>query len=117
MVAAAVLLLLGACAPPSHAAIEMTERTRFAPSSLTVSRGALVTWRNNGTSIHTVTSDRALAHNDAHAVQPDGAEPWDSGELGVAERFTQRFDVPGEYVYFCRVHEDADMIGVIEVRS
>lgn len=49
------------------------------------------------------------------AELPQGAEPWDSGFVKPGASFTMTFDVPGTYRYFCVLHENVDMLGVIEV--
>ena len=62
----------------------------FSPANLTVKVGKTVTWVNQDTVTHTVTSD--------------GSSLFDSGFMptGAAFRFT--FTTPGTYPYYCTVH-------------
>jgi plastocyanin len=62
----------------------------FSPSSLTVSAGDTVTWRNNDAVQHTVTSD-------------SGSE-LDSPLLGQGATYTHIFSTAGTYPYHCTVH-------------
>ena len=112
---AVAVVVLGGCGTSPAAAVEMTTGTHFAPSSVQVERGAVVAWHNNGAEPHSVTADPSLARDPAHVLLPDGAQPWDSGDLEVAGTFEQRFDVPGRYVYVCRIHEADGMVATVEV--
>lgn len=124
MMGAGVLPMLQACgdgsarqAEEGDLTIEMNDDIRFAPDSLTLRAGQTVTWRNTGSMVHTSTCDPATAQRPEHAVRPDGAEPWDSGLIRAGESWSRRFDVPGEYRYFCTPHEAAGMIGSIVVEG
>lgn len=66
----------------------------FVPSSLTVPLGTTVTWTNDDTAAHTVTSG-----SDA---TPDGN--FDSGLFMAGKTFSHTFDSAGEYPYYCLVH-------------
>lgn len=68
----------------------------FHPRSVTIQAGESVRWTNLETFgiPHTSTSGEPGA--------PDGI--WDSGTLSAGESFTQTFDEPGEYVYYCSFH-------------
>jgi plastocyanin len=61
----------------------------FNPADLTVKAGDSVTWTNNDSAPHTVTSD-------------SGA--FDSGQLSQGAKFTQKFDKAGTYSYHCTNH-------------
>ncbi|HLL51281.1 MAG TPA: cupredoxin family copper-binding protein [Thermomicrobiales bacterium] len=63
----------------------------FEPATLTVPVGTTVTWTNAGSRPHTVTAD-------------DGS--FDSGRLDPGEQFSQSFDQPGTFTYFCGFHPD-----------
>lgn len=75
------------------AAAEVTiERSRFEPRELTVAPGTEVTFENLDLASHTVTS-------------AEGSDlAFASGSLGEGAVFTQTFDEPGTYDYFCEVH-------------
>ncbi|HWP78352.1 MAG TPA: plastocyanin/azurin family copper-binding protein [Candidatus Nitrosotenuis sp.] len=66
----------------------------FAPSSLTVPVGTTVTWTNDDTAAHTITSG-----SDA---TPDGN--FDSGLFMAGKTFSHTFDSADEYPYYCLVH-------------
>jgi plastocyanin len=68
--------------------IEVIDRD-YKPRTLVVRPGTEVTWRFTGKEVHTVT-------------EPGGA--FDSGTLGQGTVYTQRFDVAGEYFYYCVLH-------------
>ena len=59
----------------------------FNPSTLTVSPGATVTWKNNGGAVHTVTGSG-----------------WDSGQLQPGAQYTHTFNTAGTYTYHCANH-------------
>jgi plastocyanin len=62
----------------------------FAPAALTVKAGATVTWINQDTEAHTVTSQ--------------GRGPLRSSALSTGARYSYRFTTPGTYSYLCTVH-------------
>ena len=75
-------------APPS---VEI-ERSRYAPAELSVASGDEVEFTNLDGFDHTVTS------------AADSPVEFDSGSFGQDETFTQRFEEPGTYDYFCEIH-------------
>ena len=80
----------------------------FQPAALTVKSGTSVTWKNNGTTIHTVTNGT-----------PTGGtvgDIFDSGSLQPGQTFSVTFNSPGTINYFCRIHGTMGMIGVITVQ-
>jgi plastocyanin len=123
----AALPILAACAPSDGGAgatrtpgsggalVEMTDDLRFEPEELTVNVGDTVTWRNTGSIVHTSTDDPSKAQDPANAVLPEGAEPWDSGDVAGGEEFSHTFDTPGDYTYFCIPHETAGMVARLTV--
>jgi nitrite reductase (NO-forming) / hydroxylamine reductase len=112
-----ILALLAACGssdsgstpppepePTSPGVAAVTEATvsmagdTFQPHTLVVATGAVVTWHNDDSVPHELTSD----------------EGWfSSGELAAGESFTRQFDEPGTFRYRCSKH--ADMEGVVIV--
>lgn len=76
----------------------------FSPSSLTVSAGTTITWTNNDSHNHTVTSGTSGS--------PDGK--FDSGNIGSNGTFSYKFDTPGTYNYYCKLH--SGMTGKIIVQ-
>jgi len=65
------------------------------PADITVDVGATVTWSNDDTAAHTVTSGSA-------ADGPDGN--FDSSLFMSGAEFSHTFDTEGTYPYFCMVH-------------
>jgi len=61
----------------------------FSPNSLTVQPGTTVTWLNNESVTHTVTSDSTL---------------FDSGNLVKGDKFNYTFTKSGTYAYHCKYH-------------
>jgi len=61
----------------------------FVPPVITVTTGSSVRWTNNGVFPHTSTGDTGL---------------WNSGTLNAGGMFTQTFDMPGVYGYYCTFH-------------
>lgn len=128
VLAATVAPLLAACgrqepavrSPPGTPApqtVKMTDQLRFVPERLTLKVGDTVIWRNQETVSHTVTSDAAKAADKTHASVPAGAESWDSGMIEGGKTFERKFEVAGEYTYFCIPHESAGMLGTLIVEE
>lgn len=123
----AAMPILAACAPSGGGnggatrspaggtIIEMTDDLRFVPDQITVKVGDTVTWRNTGSIVHTATDDPAKAQDATNAVLPDGAEPWDSGNLAGGEEWSYTFATRGDYTYFCIPHELAGMVAQLTV--
>jgi plastocyanin len=61
----------------------------FSPQTLTVSKGTTVTWTNNDSTTHTVTSDTGV---------------WDSGNLAPGKTFSNTFNQTGTFPYHCKIH-------------
>lgn len=71
----------------------------FTPDVLTIKAGTTVTWTNESSLTHTVTSDTDL---------------FDSGNMGKGDTFSYTFTSAGTYTYHCIPHK-AYMIGTIIV--
>jgi plastocyanin len=95
--------------------VSMTGDLRFHPEAQTVRVGQTVVWRNPTPVVHTVTADPETAPDPDRISLPDGAEPFDSGDMLQGDEFRHTFTVPGEYVYLCLPHDRAGMIGRIVV--
>ncbi len=110
--AIATFLVLGLAAPaiaaepirgPSGASgpvkikIKDSGTRRFAPSSITISRGTKVKWVNKGTLTHTTTAD-------------EGA--WDE-RLDPGDTFTRKFRHAGTFAFHCSIHPS--MTGTVTV--
>jgi len=79
----------------------------FIPATVTIDIGGEVTWSNDDTAAHTVTSGSA-------ADGPDGL--FDSSLFMAGTTFSVKFDdyEPGEYDYFCMVHPWMQGIVVVQ---
>ncbi|AKJ15038.1 amidase [Streptomyces incarnatus] len=74
----------------------------FSPATLRVKAGTTVTWTNQDTDAHTVTS-----------TGPGG--PLHSPALATHGTYTHTFTKPGSYAYVCTIHPF--MTGTVEVTS
>jgi plastocyanin len=89
----------------------------FQPGALTIPLGSIVAWHHLAESVHTITADPAKAQMPERVLLPEGAQPFDSGDLFSGQRWVHTFDVAGTYIYFCRYHEMQEMMGVITVTA
>ena len=71
------------------------DETCYIPSQITISRGETVTWRNDDTAAHTVTSGTP-------GGGPDGE--FDSSLFMPGTTFQNTFNDVGTFDYFCMVH-------------
>lgn len=106
-----------ALAPGDTAGAEvgMTNRLTFTPAAVRIRAGQAVRWVNDSDIAHTVTADPAQAREAGSVQLPNGAAPFDSGDMQPGDAFVHRFDVPGTYRYFCVPHELAGMVGTVVV--
>ena len=72
----------------------------FAPESISVEKGASITWTNRDESAHTATSATGT--------------PFDSKDLELDQSFSMAFNKPGTYTYKCSIHNY--MTGTISVK-
>lgn len=70
----------------------------FTPDVVMVKAGHSVRWVNEDVANHTVTAG-------APGNRSDEQEEFASGLLVKGDSFTHRFSSPGEYPYFCSVHD------------
>lgn len=69
------------------------ENFAFSPASITVKVGTTVTWTNNDSANHTVTSDGS-------------EDTFDSGSLATGKTFSHTFSKTGTFKYRCTFHPD-----------
>jgi plastocyanin len=72
----------------------------FNPIEITVPAGGSIAWTNQDNAPHTATA------NDREVLQ--------SGAIAFGESFTQAFDTPGTYEYFCEFHPNMNGTIVVE---
>jgi plastocyanin len=120
--AALAALILVAGAVPSIAAaktveIKMTDTPpKFVPLTVTIQKGDTVEWINNAASLHSVTTNPAVAQDPKDVSAPAGAKPFDSGFMTPGAKWSYTFIVPGTYKYLCLPHEKDHMVGVVVVK-
>ena len=66
----------------------------YIPSNIVVEKGKSVTWLNEDSSFHSVTS----------GFYPEPSGLFDSGHLDPYQSYTLFFDEIGTYDYFCTLH-------------
>jgi len=71
----------------------------FSPATITVAIGTTVTWTNEDSATHTVTSKTGL---------------FNSGELSNGASFSYTFTAAGDYEYYCSIHPS--MVGHVIVK-
>jgi plastocyanin len=75
-----------------------TNEEFFVPDDVQITAGSVVTWKNDDTASHTVTSG-SVQNN---TPTPNGN--FDSGILNAGDSFQFVFDKAGEYPYYCTIH-------------
>jgi plastocyanin len=75
-----------------------TNEEFFVPNDVKIAIGSTVTWKNEDTAAHTVTSGTVQNNTPT----PDGS--FDSGILNPGDSFPFVFDKAGEYPYYCTIH-------------
>ncbi len=82
---------------PSGTSLLGCEETNecFVPTTVTVDVGGEVTWSNDDTAAHTVTSGSAVDGPD---------DTFDSSLFVAGDTFSWKADTAGEFPYFCMVH-------------
>jgi plastocyanin len=117
---AALIFVAGAV--PSIAAaktveIKMTDTPpKFVPETVTIQKGDTVEWINNAASLHSVTTNPAVAQDPKDVSSPAGAKPFDSGFMTPGAKWSYTFTVPGTYKYLCLPHEKDHMVGIVVVK-
>ena len=84
---------------------EVTADKCFIPYEVTVDVGGEVTWSNDDSAAHTVTSGTA-------ADGTDGV--FDSGLFMAGTTFSHKFEEAGTYNYFCMVHPWMEGIVIVK---
>ena len=87
---------------------EQTDDGCFVPSMVTIDVGGEVTWENNDTAAHTVTSGTPTGGPDGH---------FDSSLVMAGSSFFHTFDEAGTFDYFCMVHPWMEGTVVVEAED
>ncbi len=91
--------------------------TAFVPAEVRVRVGDTVEWTSESIVLHTVTCDPAKVEDKSHVSLPDGAVPFDSGDINLDGTWRHVFTVPGAYRYVCVYHQDMGMVGTVIVSA
>jgi plastocyanin len=75
-----------------------TNNEFFKPATVETSVGSMVTWKNDDSTLHTVTSGTV------NSGKPTPDKKFDSGFLKSGDSFPFVFDTAGEYPYYCSIH-------------
>ncbi len=84
----------------------------YKPAKLTVAKGTTVTWNQMDPGFHTVTSGTVEQGSAGVTPKPDGM--FGSNQLAKGKTFSNQFDTPGTFTYFCEIHP-ATMRGEVTV--
>lgn len=98
------------------AVVGMTNTLKFKPDTVQIQAGETVRWENTSIVVHTVTADPEEATLEESVRLPEGASPFDSGNMDPEATFEYTFEVPGTYRYFCIPHEATKMYGTVIVK-
>lgn len=84
----------------------------FDPATVTIAKGDTVTWTNNAGFPHNIVfdADEIPAGSNADALSHEDYLN------APGESHTAKFDVSGEYPYFCEPHQGAGMVGKVIVQ-
>ena len=80
----------------------------YDPNPVNVKAGDTVTWTNDDSQIHTVTSG-------TDSSDPNTGKEFDSSMLSQNQTFSHKFTTAGEFPYFCQLHPT--MVGNVIVVS
>jgi plastocyanin len=78
----------------------------YDPNPVKVKVGNTVTWTNDDSQIHTVTSG-------SDSSDPNMGKEFDSSMLSQNQTFSHKFTTAGEFPYFCQLHPT--MVGKVVV--
>jgi plastocyanin len=93
-----VVSVAGAHKHPTAMAQKQPTRTvliknfSFKPAKITIKQGTKVRWINKDTTAHTATANNGRS--------------FDSGRLGIGQRYTHTFKSAGKKPYHCEIHPD-----------
>jgi plastocyanin len=93
-------------------------RQWYLPRQITISVNDQVTWTNNDTEAHTVTSGigagiESLMNNKRGT--PNGL--FDSGSFRLGQSWTHTFARPGTFTYFCTIHPWMDGVVIVQGKA
>lgn len=108
-----VIIPKGAANPTLDLTLQKTGQW-YTPKTTTISVGNTVTWKNQDTEAHTVTSGLGAGIQSVQTNEkgkPDGI--FDSGSFKPGESWSRTFYNPGSYNYFCTIHPWMEAVVVV----
>jgi len=104
---------------PAGSAVPGCEETNecYIPHEVTIDIGGHVTWSNDDTAAHTVTSGISSYSGIDGFWRADPNGKFDSSLLMSGNTFSHEFKTSGEYPYFCMVHPWMTGIVIVEGTS
>ena len=108
IVAATAVLSSGVAVAQDHG-VDVQDND-FAPATVTITAGDRVTWTQSGSNPHSVTADDDSF--DSHPNCPPVC-------MGNGDEYSQTFEQPGEYGYYCKIHgaPGGGMSGTVVVQA
>ena len=76
----------------------------YTPVTASISVGGVVTWTNNGPSVHMAVSDAGLWSSGSLAAPGGGGGPYGGRGSGSGGTFSWVFSQAGTYSYHCEIH-------------
>jgi plastocyanin len=99
-----LILIMQGCGGTETYEISINSNS-YSPDQLVVNTGAEVTWINNDSKPHTVSSGvKELWKFDSGTIEPGGS---------FTLKFIEEFN--GPYTYYCKIHGNQEMEGTIVV--
>ena len=76
----------------------------FTPQTITVKTGSIVRWENKDSNPHRIIF-----------IDKDGQDtPVDSSVLSSTQSWSKKFDQPGTYPYYCKIHPEMTGTVIVE---
>jgi plastocyanin len=113
--AAAACLGAGQAHAATHKVTVITATSKWSPDTLSIKTGDTVEWTNTAPIPHIVCFKKEKSKTPDKISLPAGVAEFESPSLKRGEKFSYKFTKAGEYRYTCRLHENMQMFGAINV--
>jgi plastocyanin len=84
---------------PGKTADVSIQNFAFSPATITITAGTTVTWTNNDSTAHTITSDTGA---------------FDSGNIANGKTYTHTFSQAGTFAYHCAIHSSMKATVIVQ---
>lgn len=106
--AATMLLGCGGSSPTNYggnvvAATVTIQDFSYTNASVSIKAGEEISWKNDGPSSHTATSDTPGIFNSGTLAPPTGGDPYGGGGV-PGGTYKVKLNAPGTYTYTCGFH-------------